>query len=717
MPWTVSIVWREGDVRMSPPPARALFLRLLCLAILVLVPPLVLSAVAMSTLSRTVLDQGRERKAAAVGDDVAHDIGLALSHGVPLEELVGFDDLARSAMAANPEMRYVVVADPAGRVLFARGIAAQKVESHYRAADAETDAPMAAIGSFFDLARPILSRGSVVGTVHVGLESGHAQAAFRAMLRDALMLAAAAVLVVGQAVGALVAGRLALPLARIAALAGQARNGVFPPVPAMGIPGAAGRLARGLSLLRNRAEARYRLLLNDLDEVREDHFNPAVAREVTRLGEGLRARFRFPAALPDAAPGPAGWRLALFLFALAEGVSRPYLPLDPVFSTETALAPLAPSAGGMAMAAWVFWRMAPALPLVAFLATAALVSVGGGAFVARWGRRPALVVAVVPALVGLGWAGFVHEPLGLVVCRAAIGWGYGLMIAVGRRERRFAAEEGWSVLALAGLAGTMAGGVVAGPFGPAGLSVLATLLAVLAWGVGRAAGDSFEFPADRMSPCRFGRAFRLLLANRRYVLVLLGCDVTARVARAAVVFVLAPVWLHGAGVAVADIAALSLLYWAPALGLAPLARRLARRPARAAGLAVAGGLVAALGMLGAMLAPGIASWAAMLLGLGLGQGVGLPAGRALLAGLAQPEAGVMGTDVLALWTGGVARLGAALGVAAVAVLLAVAGPDGALALVGGLCGAGALTVAVVAIAFDWFRAQAVGTVPETEPPS
>ena len=85
--------------------SRSLLTRLFILAILVLATPLaIVSFHAMSEFEQGMIPE-MDKKAAAIGRDVAAQVSRAIGYGIPIDRLVGGDDFFAPLLDNNPDIR------------------------------------------------------------------------------------------------------------------------------------------------------------------------------------------------------------------------------------------------------------------------------------------------------------------------------------------------------------------------------------------------------------------------------------------------------------------------------------------------------------------------------------------------------------------------------------------------------------------------------------
>ncbi len=382
----------------------------------------------------------------------------------------------------------------------------------------------------------------------------------------------------------------------------------------------------------------------------------------------------------------ASVRPALFLFMLAEELTRPFLP---TWARE-----LAPTS----------WGMTPDLlasgPLVVFLAVVALLQWPLAAWSQRLGRRRCLVLGALLGSLGLAGAAWLPGYVALVGARlvGAVGFAMVFVSAQGAvidgsstRDRARSLGQFVRAILVAGLCGPALGGLAAEHWGvPTTFAVaagVAALAALAAWVQMSGARDMAHVTpsAPHSTSASIGTWRRSGLLP-----LLLGCALPAKLLLAALCFYLLPMHLQDEGHGSAVIGRLQTIYPLAMVLVVPLAARAADRwPYRSAFVVLGGLLAGATACLAWPTGNTPLTLAWILLGLGLGQALSITPQSALVADLARSDGGTQEAAVLGLFRL-TERGGSAIGPLLGAWLLPLAGFGPALAAIGALVVAGSL---------------------------
>ncbi|AWU96972.1 MFS transporter (plasmid) [Azospirillum ramasamyi] len=348
----------------------------------------------------------------------------------------------------------------------------------------------------------------------------------------------------------------------------------------------------------------------------------------------LAAPPRRSAPLPASAV--AGMRAALFLFMLAEELSRSFLPLY----TRELYTPVPGLSETLMMG----------LPIGLFMALVAVFTPFAGAWADRFGSRRTLLLGTLPAVAGFAGTALAGSMAELLLWRSACALGYAVMFIgaqgfiarhtpAGQRARGMA--QFVAAVVVAGLCGAPLGGILADLLGYRATFAASALQALAA-----SFAAATLLPADRGERGR-ARRFRLgdvggLLANQRFVALLLFSSVPTKLMLTGYLFYLVPVSLHAAGETPAGIGRLMMTYGLIIVLLGPWVSRLADRTGRHALFAGIGGLVGGAGALAILQDPGVPGILAGIAALGVAHALNNATQLALVPEICRAECARMG---------------------------------------------------------------------------
>ncbi|MCG5234488.1 MFS transporter [Xanthobacter oligotrophicus] len=597
-------------------------------------------------------------KANTVARSAADLLGRAGTVGVPFDRLVGVSDYFDSLRAANPEFAQISLVSAAGAELARAGDAAG-FEGAPQARIPVADPSGRRLGDVVILVDPTAVTAQV-GAVLVDV-------AFIGIVSLLVALELVALVVGSRGIGALMAVERRLKALGRGVLARHEGN-----------PGAAGSLVgpidRQVDALAERHAA-----IRAAAEARGDAAALARLADLeTRTGLG-----RVQAAESEAA---IAVRPALFLFMLAEELTRPFLPR---FAQSIA--------GGGSLSP----DFAASLPIVAFMAVVALCQVPFAGISERLGRRPGFVIGALLAATGYALSAVSPSYGPFVGARVATAVGYALVFVSSQGHvvdfsagaaRSAALAVFVRAIMVASLCGPPIGGVIADRLGApaafmasAGLALVALVVALLTLPktVRRAGAAAGVGLADLKDAARAPGLMALLF----------GCAFPAKFLFAALCFLLVPLELQRLGYTSAAIGRFQMIYPIIMVLAVPFFAAMADRFDARGGFVVAGALVSGLGAMAMVLNPSIAFIVVALVALGYGQAMSIASQSALVADTASSLGGGRAAGVLGLFRL-VERSGNAAGPASAGFLMATIGFAAATTLIGTVVVAGAALFAL-----------------------
>lgn len=346
----------------------------------------------------------------------------------------------------------------------------------------------------------------------------------------------------------------------------------------------------------------------------------------------------------DQGGGLAGIRAVLFLFMMAEELSRSFLPLY-ARDLGTTIPGLT---DGMAMS----------LPIGLFMLLVTVFTPFAGAWTDRFGSRRTLLVGSLPAVAGFAGTAAAHGLVELLLWRGGCALGYAVMFIgaqgfIARHTAREGRARGMArfvaAVVVAGLCGAPIGGILADHLGPratfAVSAVLALASAVAAWRL-----LPNEAPERAKRHATRWRDYGLPLANRRFAALLLFSSIPTKLMLTGYLFYLVPVTLHGFGESPAAIGRIMMAYGLTIVLLGPWVSRAADRTGRHALLCGIGGLVSGTGTLVVLQAPGPLAVLAGVAALGVAHAFNNATQLALVPELCRDEsARIGGASVFAVY--------------------------------------------------------------------
>lgn len=372
----------------------------------------------------------------------------------------------------------------------------------------------------------------------------------------------------------------------------------------------------------------------------------------------------------------AGIRIALFLFMMAEELSRSFLPLF----VRDLDAPVTGLSETLLMG----------LPIGLFMLLVAVFTPFAGAWCDRFGSRRTLVLGTLPAVAGFVGTAVAGTLVELLLWRSACALGYAVMFIGAQgfiarhtpwQDRARGMATFVAAVIVAGLCGASMGGILAGQIGYRGTFAVSAVLALAA-----ALAAAVLLPGE--PPERAARVpvtlrdYAVVLANPRFAALLLFSSVPTKLMLTGYLFYLVPVHLHALGETPAAIGRIMMTYGLIVVMLGPWVSRAADRTGRHALFAGLGGLVGGIGTLSVLLDPGVAGVLAGVAALGIAHALNNATQLALVPEVCRAECARIGsTSVFAVYRL-LERGGSVLGPLLAAALADRFGPTAALGSLG-----------------------------------
>lgn len=389
-------------------------------------------------------------------------------------------------------------------------------------------------------------------------------------------------------------------------------------------------------------------------------------------------RAQRPKAAAAAGTDLSGIRITLFLFMMAEELSRSFLPLY-ARDLDTPFPGLSET-------------LAMGLPIGLFMLLVTLFTPFAGAWVDRFGSRRTLLFAALPAVAGFVGTAAAQTLVDLLLWRSACALGYAVTFIgaqgfiashTGPRDRAWGMAQFVAAVVVAGLCGAPVGGILADQFGSRATFLVSAGLALAA--AGTAAVFLPAEPPERARRRDVGlRDYAMLLANPRFAALLAFSSVPTKLMLTGYFFYLVPVYLHGLGETPAAIGRTMMGYGLLVVLLGPWVSRSADRTGRHALFAGLGGLIGGVGTLAVLREPGVAAVLAGVAALGIAHAFNNATQLALVPELCRTECARIGrTSVFAIYRL-LERGGSVLGPLLAAALADRFGPRAAMAALGTL---------------------------------
>ena len=678
---------------------RSIYLRLAGVVMLVVVLALAASAYLSHRAFERALAPEMAKKVASGGASARALVLKAMELRIGFRELYGVEQTFDELKGAMPEISYVAVTDAQGSILYQRFSPPAGAAAHFRQpsvlaalATPEQLPPAVRVDKQYLVSMPIVTPQQPVGMMHIGVSVDFVDKIVLDMLYDVLVVLVVALFFTLELLNFMAGTKLEAALRSLGDTIERGAAGDFSTARLRDSDMAFGSVLRLLESVRARVNSAYEALQRDVEAGRRGpaHERPPGLVAAHEGLQALAARYRFGAA--DAATrGDEGSlakvRAPLFIFILAEELTRPFLPgyIKALLVPIPGLSP----------------EIVVGLPIVLFMLIVAIGQPFLGAYSERVGNRRAMLVGAGVAAFGFAATAFANNVLDLLVWRSLCALGYAMVFvaaqahvlehaSMANRARSFSLFVG--AIMVATVCGPSIGGILADnigerlTFGVSAMLALGSIAAIqLLPGPGPA--DPNRAPAKAPSLREIGS----LLMNTRFMTVTGLAAIPAKILLTGVCFYLVPLYVLSIGGSQSVVGRILMVYAVVMVVLAPIAAALATSRERMEWLVGAGLVVSGIG--GVLLFAGASvPWvfAAIFL-VGLGQSLSIAAQSALVREHCDAEVAAMGEPAVYGVYRLLERLGNAAGPLLAGVLVLGFGyrasfiTIGALALLCGVC--------------------------------
>ena len=654
---------------------RSIYLRLAGVLMVIVMLALGASAYLSHRTFEHALAPELSKKVASGGASVRALVLKAMENGIGFKQLFGVEQSFDDLKTAIPEVSYVALTGVQGQVEYQRFTAPPGAEDHFRkpevlaALTTPEFVPAAMrVGNQYVVSMPVVSPKGPVGMLHVGVGVDFVDRIILDMLYDVLVILVVALFFTLELLNFMAGTRLEASLKALGETIERGANGDFTRSGARESSTTFSALLQMLEAARARVGTAYEKLLHDIEQRRRGpaHERPANLAQVqagllalqnrysfgqddgaTRNREGLLARVRAP----------------LFIFILAEEMTRPFLPgyIKGLLVPIPGLSP----------------EIVVGLPIALFMFIVAICQPFLGAYSERVGNRHTMLIGAGIAAFGFAATAFAGSVLDLLIWRSLCALGYAMVFVAGQahvlehassknRARSFSLFVG--AIMVATVCGPSIGGILADNIGERmtfGISALLALGSMFA--VRQLPGQSTTDPNRTAPRAPSWREIGSLLVNRRFMTVTGLAAMPAKIVLTGMCFYLVPLYVLSIGSTQSVVGRILMLYAVVMVVFSPLAAAAAATRERMEHLVGLGLLISGLGGL-LMLSGGQVGWVfAATFFVGVGQSLSIAAQSALVREHCDTEVAAMGESSVY----GVYRLLERLGNAAGPLIAAV----------------------------------------------
>jgi MFS family permease len=576
-------------------PGQAAAARLVPLtALMIVIAAAILGGLTVRAFNKAV-DPELSNRSLLIGTIVRADIQRALDLGIPLSQLTGTKTYLEKVLADFPEVSGITIRSADHKIV-------SRAQSNSEGARPEQSAGKTRDGgdSIIEIPEksfvfPVLTGNDLVGEIVVEIDRSYVQRQFRNVFLDVLVVILVAILLAFEITIAVTATSLRKPFDQLYILLERQAHGDFSARLKQVTTTSLGRVAARFSDHAEDLNARFGRLLESYSRSKPS------AQAVDRLRD-LGSRFGLAGTIPRTLNlmDMVDIRLPLFLFATAEELSKPFLPLyiRSMIAGDT----------------WLNEAIIVSLPLIAYLVALVALSSVSGSLAERLSPRRAFLVALVPVAashIGLSISSSVEE---IIIWRGVAGAGYALAtiacqeyaLAAASFGRHTRAATSFVAVVIGGtFCGTAIGGVLADRIGQSNVflvgAVLLGIAAIVA--LGMLSGGRTEQTHKQSAAVGFSNFFSVF-RNLRFVALLFGIAIPANILMAAFLWYLVPLMLADLGSSPADIGRALMLYYLLTVVVAPWVARLADRYSNTSLMLVIGSVISGLALIALSRGPG-----------------------------------------------------------------------------------------------------------------
>ena len=470
---------------MSDTYLRRIYLRLAGAIMLVVVLALMATAMMSHRTFEHALAPELARKAATVGATIRSLMLKAHDNKMPLKDLFGMQQVFEEVRKTIPEIASFAITDAQGTLIHSHLKLPRGAPEHFRKREvlASLEAPdvvepAVQVSDQYIVSLPVVaSDGQVLGLLHLGMDANFVDAIVLDMLLDVLVILVVALFFTLELLHFMAGAKLESDLKALGQALDRGATGRFsnPARPYAGY--AFGSLLAAMQAVLTRLNTAYQQLVDDVQRQRQlptHERHPALASVQAGL-DTLAQRFRFGA---EAAPVRGDEseltrvRAPLFLFILAEELTRPFLP----GYVKQLMVPVP----GLSE------QFVVGLPIALFMLIVALAQPWLGVFCERRGTRTTMLIGAAIAAVGFLLCAMAASVLDLLLWRSLCALGYAMVFVAGqayvldhapphKRAKSFALFVG--AIMVASICGPSIGGILADNVGERATLVVAALLA------------------------------------------------------------------------------------------------------------------------------------------------------------------------------------------------------------------------------------------------
>lgn len=581
---------------------------------------------ALTTFENRLVPEFQD-KAELVARSISRDIERAVTAGIPIDKMVGVESYLGKILSENSDISAISVTpittdDP--------------YDVTYEAGQSEPDAP--------GVTQDIRFKGTAVARVTIALNPDYISSQREEVTYEVLTTLLITMLVTYEMLGFLIYGRLLNPLQSVVNILRDGAQGKFSYAVHANATAELTRVQNILNHVLYLLAVRARLFFDDAVELRAAQIAPEKASLIDKAIQSVRSRFNFSDPFEfreKQGNNIRSLRLPLFLFMFAEELSRAFLP---VYVKNL----------GLPVNLQDVPDFAAGLPIMAFMAVLAAVSLLSSPLAEKLGSRKMFIIGLIPAVAGYVASYLFADFYLFIASRMLSALGYGLIFVacqtyVTKRSEPSSRATNMAIfvgaILVAGICGPAIGGILADRIGYAATFLVSAGFALLSGILLRSTlntdTDNFNQAEStgqtdgRTTPYKpRGRIPALpdfaLLGNLRFASLTMLCAIPSKIMLTGIIFLLVPIYLSGLDTGDSAIGRVVMMYGISVVVLMPQASQIADRRHQHAFFVIVGGILAGLGAISLSLWDGVWAIVGVVALIGIGQALSISPQLALV---------------------------------------------------------------------------------------
>lgn len=583
---------------------------------------------ALTTFENRLLPEF-QGKAELVARSISKDVERAVAVGIPIDKMVGVEAYLEKILNENVDISAISITPAANDYNSAFA---------YEAGQLSLDTPR--------ISQDIRYKGKTFASVAIALNPDYISSQQEEVTYEVLTTLLITMLVTYEMLGFLIYGRLLNPLQSVVNILRDGAKGIFSySVHA----NATAELTKVENILNNvlyLLAVRARLFFDDASELRAAQIEPEKASRIDQAIRAIHNRFSFsdPFQFREKETNNIrALRLPLFMFMFAEELSRAFLP---VYVKQL----------GLPSNLQDMPDFTAGLPIMAFMAVLAVVSLLSSPLAEKLGARKTFIIGLIPAVSGYISSYLFADFYLFVASRMLSALGYGLIFVacqsyIASRSKPSSRATNMAIfvgaILVAGICGPAIGGILADRIGYAATFLVSAGLALFSGILLRstlsANADTGQFgqPENSPQPDTRNTSGRLrartralpdfaLLGNLRFASLTMLCAIPSKIMLTGVIFLLVPLHLSGLDAGDSAIGRVVMMYGIAVVILMPQASQLADKRHLHAFFVIVGGILAGLGGISLSIWDGIWATVGVVAMIGLGHSLSISPQLALV---------------------------------------------------------------------------------------